>query len=147
MGSDDLYERRGRLADDVRQYVTDHAETRGFSHGYTELTDDVYLDPAEEELIDAGSVQVATDGATEETAVEYLEQEGRLSEYQLRELLEDEMYMDLDIDRALNSLPEKDNVRSSGGTYRLDTDPEPASDGQVLRLLDEEEGIDTLLEP
>ncbi|MDY6778338.1 MAG: hypothetical protein SVU32_06730 [Candidatus Nanohaloarchaea archaeon] len=32
-----------------------------------ELTDEVYLDPAGEELIDAGSVEVATDGATEET--------------------------------------------------------------------------------
>ncbi|MDY6778337.1 MAG: hypothetical protein SVU32_06725 [Candidatus Nanohaloarchaea archaeon] len=55
--------------------------------------------------------------------------------------------MDLDIDRALNSLEEKDNIRYSADRYRLDTDPEPASDGQVLRLLDEEEGIDTLLEP
>lgn len=150
MGPDELYGRLERLADDVRQYVTENAETRGVSHGYLELTDEVYLDPTEEELIDAGSVEVETAGSAEETAVEYLEQEGTASEYELREEMKDAMHMDLDIDRALSALEDKDNVRYSGGTYRLDTRAEPASDDQVIGLLETGalEGLDErVLEP
>lgn len=138
MDIDELYEQKERLADDVREYVTEHADALmgPTTSGYVELGEEVYLDPPQGRLVDAGSVEVEADGATEEDAVAYLQEHGAAGERSLRAHLRDEMYMDLDIDRALSALAEKDNVEYTGDRYRLDTRPEPASDDQVLGLLD-----------